>query len=92
MKEETILEEAAKLVNGPRREEYGHPKYNFKDIADMWTVVLRLNDSRPEIIVEPNDVILMMIALKICRGKQGYKRDTAADIAGYAQCWEMLNE
>jgi hypothetical protein len=93
-KKETVLEEAARLVNGPRRAEYGHPKDNFNDIADMWTVILHkklLSGGRFN-RVDVDDVILMMIALKLCRGKQGYKRDTAVDIAGYAQCWELVNK
>jgi|ERR1700723_2867586 len=97
-KKETILEEAARIVNGPRRQEYGHPKENFNDVAQMWTIVLRekllgrnklSNELEP---ITPDDVILMMLCLKICRGKQDYKRDTAVDIAGYAQCWELVNE
>jgi len=79
------LEEAARLVNGPRRQEYGHPKKNFADVASMWTVIL-------DHTVTPDQVVLMMSCLKICRGKTGYKRDTAADLAGYAQCWELINE
>lgn len=86
-KKETILEEAARLVNGPRRAEYGHPKENFKDIAMMWTAIMDGDG-----IVTPDQVILCMIALKLCRAKQGYKRDTAVDVAGYAQCWELVNE
>lgn len=88
--EETILEEAARLVNGPRRQEYGHPKDNFADIAKMWTVVLSGTDVSKGITSD--QVILMMICLKVCRGKTGYKRDTAVDLAGYAQCWELINE
>jgi hypothetical protein len=87
---ETILEEAARLVNGPRRAEYGHPKDNFEDVAKMWQILLRDKLVGPGIT--PDDVILMMLCLKICRGKTGYKRDTATDIAGYAQCWELVNE
>ena len=89
---ETVLEEAARLVNGPRRAEYGHPKTNFQDIANMWSTILCCPGRSPFLKVTPDEVVLMMMALKICRGKQGYKRDTAVDIAGYAQCWELVNE
>jgi hypothetical protein len=89
---ETILEEAARLVNGPRRAEYGHPKTNFAEIAEMWSVILSVPGRSPFLRVTSDEVILMMLCLKICRGKQSYKRDTAVDIAGYAQCWELVNE
>jgi hypothetical protein len=85
-KKETILEEAARLVNGPRRAEYGHPQDNFSDIAKLWRVLLR--DER----ITAENVVQCMIAFKLCRAKQGYTRDTAVDIAGYAQCWELVNE
>lgn len=79
----TILDEAKQLVNDDRRKDYGHPKQNFKDIADMWSVIL---DKR----VEPLQVIQCMIALKLCRANQGYKKDTFTDIAGYSLCAELI--
>jgi hypothetical protein len=83
---ETILEEAARLVNGPRRAEYGHPKENFEDVAKIWRVILR--DER----ITAENVVQCMIALKLCRAKQGYHRDSYVDISGYSRCAEMLNE
>ena len=80
-----ILEEADKLTSQDRREEYGHPKDNFDDIATMWTAILHTTVTRLE-------VINCMIALKLCRARQGYKRDTYVDIAGYARCAEMVIE
>jgi hypothetical protein len=90
-KKETILEEAARIVNGPRRKEYGHPKVNFQEIAGMWNVVLKRTPTH-EVAITPDQVILCMIALKLCRAKQGFTRDCFVDIAGYAQCWELVNE
>jgi Domain of unknown function (DUF6378) len=88
-KKETILEEAAWLVNGPRRAEYGHPKVNFSQIAAMWQTLFQEKLCGQ---ITADDVALAMILLKVCRGKQGYKKDTATDLAGYAQCWELVNE
>lgn len=90
-KKETILEEAARLVNGPRRAEYGHPRNNFEDVAAMWSIIIGVDGDLNRRLTA-DQVILMMVALKLCRGKTGYKRDTAVDIAGYAQCWELVNE
>lgn len=86
---ESILKEAEKLVGGARRQEYGHPIDNFADIAKMWSVIL--SDDGP-VTVTSQQVIDCMIALKLCRAKQGYKRDTYIDIAGYARCAELINE
>lgn len=90
IKKETILEEAARLVNGPRRQEYGHPKENFKDIASMWNIYLR--EKLPAMSITASDVTMMMTLLKVCRAKQGYKRDTAADLCGYGQCYGLVND
>lgn len=80
-----ILQEADKLTAGDRRQEYGHPKDNFADIAKMWSVVLGVE-------VKPLQVVEMMVCLKLCREKGGYKRDSWIDIAGYARCAELIQE
>lgn len=84
-----ILQAADYLTATDRRKEYGHPKENFKDTAAMWNVVLR---EKLNVTITPDEVVLMMICLKVCRGKQGYKRGTVSDIAGYARCWELIRE
>lgn len=89
-KKETILEEAARLVNGPRLQEYGHPKESFQDIADVWNILLSGKIGNDKI--GPHDVIKCMMALKLCRTKQSGGRDNFVDLAGYAQCWELVNE
>lgn len=80
-----ILKEADNLTAGDRRKDYGDPGKNFNDVSKIWTVILGHT-------VTPQQVIDCMIALKLCRAKQGYKRDTYVDIAGYARCAEMLWE
>jgi hypothetical protein len=87
--QKNLLVEADALTAGARRKEYGHPVDNFNDIARMWSVIL---SNEAEVNVTPLQVVLCMTALKICRGKQGYKRDTFIDIAGYARCAEMIQE
>lgn len=76
---ETIVEEAARLVNGPRRQEYGHPKINFARVAKSWEPILETD-------VSPTQVAQCMIALKNMRACQSPShRDTWVDIAGYSQ-------
>ena len=82
---ENILQQAIKIVNGPRRSEYGHPKKNFSDIAKMWSVIL----DHP---VTSAQVINCMIALKLCRAKQGWHEDSYKDIGGYALCRQLIEE
>ena len=80
-----ILQEADSLTSGARQHEYGHPKENFERLAKLWSVTLGVE-------LTAHQVVLCLIQLKVCRGIQGYKRDTYVDIAGYARCAEMLED
>lgn len=81
---ETVLEEASRLVNGPRREEYGHPSVNFTRVAKSWSAILDKE-------ITPTQVSQCMIGLKLMRANQSPShRDTWVDIAGYAQTAAIL--
>lgn len=82
---ETILEEAERLVAGPRQQHYGPPHENFKRIAEGWSAYLGVE-------VTPLDVCSLMIILKLARIRTGgsYHRDSAVDACGYARLMEML--
>jgi hypothetical protein len=79
----TILHEASAIVNGPRRESYGHPKENFGRVAQLWSGIVG-----SELTAE--DVGLMMILFKVSREFTSHDRDNLVDIAGYARTQEML--
>lgn len=81
----TVLEEAAAVTSGPRREKYGHPRENFTKIATIWSVILGIP-------VTPEQVAPCMIGTKIARETNVPDRDNIVDIAGYARNIEMLNE
>lgn len=81
---ESILEEAQRIINGPRAESYGPPEKNFAEIAYGWENIL---DTK----VSPEQVALCMIWLKIKRFQNGKPdRDSIVDIAGYAGTIEKL--
>jgi hypothetical protein len=71
-------------VGGDRQGDYGHPFHDFSRIAKLWETIL-------EVSVTPQKVALCQIAVKISRELNRPKRDNAADIAGYAQCLDMVN-
>lgn len=75
---ESVLEEAQRLVNGPKQADYGPPKLNFQRLADLMTAYL---NNRPDqtASLEPWEVVDLFIL-------QSRIRDTYVDIAGYAAC------
>lgn len=83
MSAKTITEEADGLIRGARQKEYGPPVVNFQRIADGWMAYLLKRDLEEDPLT-PHDVANLMIILKAVRSSEGYKRDTAVDIAGYA--------
>lgn len=92
-----ILETANKLVNGPRREAYSHPKYNFKATGRGWGAILEawLNTTHPGIQipdVPPRIVGLMMVHVKVAREANRHTHDNLVDIVGYTLCNEMIEE
>lgn len=82
---ETILEEANRLVNGPRRTNYNHPLDNFTGIARLWSAYRGIQFTA-------EDVAILMMLTKINRESFKHTRDNIVDIAGYAQCLQMVIE
>lgn len=80
-----LLEDAHDLINGDRQAEYGTPQENFGRIADRWTQYLGVT-------IEPYDVAIMMMDLKLARLCNDVKRDSLVDIAGYAALAAELKE
>jgi hypothetical protein len=90
-----LLHEAARLINGDRNNDYGDPVDDFAMTAQLWQVYLRRAmeaRSLEEIYLDPHDVAVMMMLLKISRlSWTPAKRDHWLDIVGYAGCgWECI--
>lgn len=85
MSKETVLEEAQRLVDGPRQADYGHPKENFEVVARLWEPIIGVK-------LSPMGVALCMIQLKVSRQLHKPKRDNLTDICGYARTAEKLDE
>ena len=72
-----FLDEAEKLINGPRAKEYGDASLNHQRIADMWSVIFGIK-------VTVSMVYLAMIALKMSRiMNTPDHEDSWVDICGY---------
>ncbi len=85
MPDETILQEAQRLVYGERQASYGHPADDFARTAAMWSAIL----GHP---VTAEQVGLCMCAVKISRQCNAPKRDNMTDLAGYAATVQMVVE
>ena len=80
MNRKECLEQASKITQGERQENYGTPEDNFKRIADLWSVYLEQD-------IKPHDVAAMMSLMKIARlMNQPNHQDSWVDLAGYAAC------
>lgn len=89
------LDEAKRLINADRNKEYGEPVENFRDIAEMMTVLIRpILKEGARVRVE--HVAMMMMAVKLSRMTTSpNKLDTWVDICGYAgtgyEAMEIMN-
>jgi len=80
---QSILQEAAGLIHGDRRGDYGHPLDDFERTAKMWAAIL-------DAPVTPEQIGLCMMVLKISRECNKPKRDNLVDACGYAGTIEMI--
>lgn len=77
MKPADILGLANDIIHGQRNDDYGKAEDCFSVIAHMWTAYLGYP-------VQPKDVALMMVLLKVARATNKVTDDTLIDICGYA--------
>lgn len=82
-KEETVLEEAQRVVSGPRQEAYGSPYDDHTRVGRMWGAILGVPD------IPAHIVSMMMVAVKVSREVNEHGRDNLVDIAGYSLCADI---
>lgn len=83
--DETVLQEADRLVATDRQSAYGHPLDDFTRTGRMWGAILGTDD------VPPETVALCMVAVKLSREVNHHKRDNLTDMAGYAKCASLVH-
>jgi hypothetical protein len=84
--DESALEEAQRLVHGNRGADYGHPIDDYTRTGRIWGAILGIPD------IDPRICCLMMAGVKVSREVNKSKRDNRVDLAGYAECAEMVAE
>lgn len=83
-----VLQTAESLVNGDRNVQYGDPIDDFRRTAALLETYLKgIFDKYGSVHIEPHDVAILMILLKVSRivWSPG-KEDHWIDVAGYAAC------
>lgn len=85
-RDETICQEADRLVAVDRQGTYGHPADDLSRTGRIWGAVLGIPD------VPARLVALCMAGLKISRETHKPKRDNLVDLCGYAKCSHLVNE
>ena len=78
----SILEEANRLVHGDRGGNYGHPFDDFTRTAAIVNPILAYKLKEP-LIAE--DVIKVLLAVKLSRETNLAAHDNRVDLAGYAE-------
>lgn len=84
--QETVLQEADRLVASDRQSAYGHPLPDFTRIGRLWAPILGVDQ------VSAEQVALCMIQVKVSRELHKPKRDNRVDMAGYAKCLDLVVE
>ncbi|MEC5291548.1 MULTISPECIES: DUF6378 domain-containing protein [unclassified Aurantimonas] len=92
------LLDAAKAAVADRGLNYGKPEDNFRRIAELWSTHIKnryaqtTNDYGNDMstwdgMLDPSDVALMMVLMKIARlENEPTHQDSIVDMAGYAAC------
>lgn len=84
--QKTILDEAAEIVAGARRQDYGTPRQNHSRTAALMNAYLAtIEESEGGLSdIDAFDVCMLNILQKISRLTHRRTRDSLVDIAGYA--------
>lgn len=83
--EESILQEAQRIVNGDRQADYSDPVANFEHIARITSAILNKE-------VTAEECCIVMIAVKHAREQFKHKRDNLVDLAGYVEILNRIKE
>jgi hypothetical protein len=86
---DTVLDEAAGLVDGDRQAYYGHPLDNYRRVGMMATALFehKLKDG---FRIDELDCVRFLAGMKLIRDANRPKRDNWVDVAGYSRVAEMV--
>jgi hypothetical protein len=83
---ESILQEAERIVAGPRQKDYGHPLDDFTKTAAMWSGVFGVP-------ISAEQVALAMVCVKMSRLlNTPDHHDSMVDACGYMRTYDMVRQ
>lgn len=80
---------AKSLVYGDRNKSYGSPLADYQRTSAVWSGFL-IHKLKPGELITPQEAIMMMSALKLCREFTSHKDDNLIDAHGYLECAEWV--
>ena len=83
MTPDDLVKKALRLVTKDRQEVYGHPIDDFEKTALIWSALFGIN-------VDPWQVPLALIGVKLSRETNAMNEDNIVDIIGYALTLSMV--
>ena len=88
-----IFEDADKIINGARQDEYGGPERNMGAIGEVWTAILRhAGVLSPDAEITPELVCILMASMKLTRlAKTPDHQDSRVDTCGYIGLMEIID-
>ena len=87
-REPTVLDEAQRIVQGPRRAAYGTPQENHSRTAVLWSAYLHARGCPAAFSAE--DVCALNLLQKIAREIHEPGRDNRVDMLGYVLNWDEI--
>ncbi len=85
IKEESILQEADRILNGDRDADYGDPVENFKRISRIASAILNKD-------ITDEECCVVMLAVKLARENYKHKRDNVVDGVAYMEILSRIKE
>lgn len=85
IKEESILQEADRILNGDRDADYGDPVENFKRISRIASAILDKE-------ITDEECCVVMLAVKLARENYKHKRDNVVDGVAYMEILSRIKE
>lgn len=82
---DNILIEAHKLVTGDRAKQYGNANDLLSRVAGAFEIITGKG-------IEPEDICLIMVLLKLQRDQHRSKRDNRVDACGYLELMNQIKE